>query len=75
MEDKRRNKEQFESQLENLGSIREMQLKESEISGKITGLQKKIQYAEIEKLSIEDKIKNLRHEKRNIKAEIGRINP
>ncbi|KAL5792745.1 hypothetical protein ACOSP7_001339 [Xanthoceras sorbifolium] len=75
MEDKRRNKEQLESQLENLGSIREMQLKESEISGKITGLQKKIQYAEIEKPSIEDKIKNLRQEKRNIKAEIGRINP
>ncbi|TXG65290.1 hypothetical protein EZV62_006565 [Acer yangbiense] len=51
MEDKRRNKEQFESQLENLGSIREMQLKESEISGRIIGLQKKIQYAEIEKVN------------------------
>ncbi|KAK1582584.1 hypothetical protein Q3G72_016526 [Acer saccharum] len=57
--DKRRNKEQFESQLENLGSNREMQLKESEISGRITGLQKKIQYAEIEKKSTATVLYNL----------------
>ncbi|KAJ4726889.1 Structural maintenance of chromosomes protein [Melia azedarach] len=71
----KRKKEQFESELEELGSIREMQLRESETSGKISGLEKKIQYAEIEKRSIEDKLANLRHEKRNIKEEIGRINP
>ncbi|KAJ0051873.1 hypothetical protein Pint_01726 [Pistacia integerrima] len=71
----KKNKEQFESELEELGSIREMQLRESEMSGKITGLEKKIQYAEIEKRSIDDKLANLRKEKRNIKEEIGRINP
>ena len=38
-------------ELEELGSIREMQLKESEASGKISGLEKKIQYAEIEKVT------------------------
>lgn len=38
-------------ELEELGSIREMQLKESEASVKISGLEKKIQYAEIEKVT------------------------
>lgn len=36
--------------MEELGSIREMHLKESEASGKMSGLEKKIQYAEIEKV-------------------------
>lgn len=48
---KKKEKEQFESELEELGSIREMQLKESEASGRISGLEKKIQYAEIEKVN------------------------
>lgn len=46
----KKKKEEYEAQLEKLGSIREMQLKESEMSGKISGLEKKIQYAEIEKV-------------------------
>lgn len=46
----KKKKDQFESELEALGSIREMNLKESEASGKISGLEKKIQYAEIEKV-------------------------
>ncbi|EOX94450.1 Structural maintenance of chromosome 1 protein, putative isoform 5 [Theobroma cacao] len=71
----KRKKEQFESELEELGSIREMQLKESETSGRISGLEKKIQYANIEKKSIEDKLKNLKQEKQNIKKEIGLITP
>lgn len=44
-------KEQLELELEELGSIREMQVKESEASGKISGLEKKIQYADIEKVT------------------------
>ncbi|XP_047336819.1 structural maintenance of chromosomes protein 1 [Impatiens glandulifera] len=71
----KKKKEGFESELEELGSIREMQLKESEASGKISGLEKKIQYAEIEKKSIEDKLSNLKREKANIKEEINRIRP
>lgn len=46
----KKNKERYEAELEKLGSIREMQLRESEASGKISGLEKKIQYAEIEKV-------------------------
>ncbi|XP_065626345.1 structural maintenance of chromosomes protein 1-like [Quercus suber] len=75
IEEWQKRKERLELELEELGSIREMQVKESEASGKISGLEKKIQYAEIEKRSIEDKLENLRQEKKNIEQEINRINP
>lgn len=71
----KKKKEDLESELEKLGSIREMQLKESEASGKISGLEKKIQYTEIEKKSIEDKLNQLKVDKRNIVDEISRITP
>uniref|UniRef100_M4D9U4 Structural maintenance of chromosomes protein n=1 Tax=Brassica campestris TaxID=3711 RepID=M4D9U4_BRACM len=67
-------KEEYELELEKVGSIRDMQIKESEISGKISGLEKKIQYAEIEKKSIKDKLPNLEQAKRNITEESRRIN-
>lgn len=51
-------KEEYELELEKVGSIRDMQIKESEISGKISGLEKKIQYAEIEKVTT-NRISNL----------------
>lgn len=47
----KKNKEGLELELEELGSIREMQQKESEASVTISGLEKKIQYAEIEKVT------------------------
>ncbi|KAK4273039.1 hypothetical protein QN277_021511 [Acacia crassicarpa] len=71
----KKKKEQYESELEEVGSIRDMQLKESEASGKISGLDKKIHYADIEKRSIEDKLLNLKREKETIKGEIERISP
>ncbi|XP_059660351.1 structural maintenance of chromosomes protein 1 isoform X2 [Cornus florida] len=71
----KKKKEGFESELEELGSIREMQLRESEASGKISGLEKKIQYAEIEKKSIEDKLSKLKQEMSNIIKEIDHITP
>ncbi|OIT08367.1 PREDICTED: structural maintenance of chromosomes protein 1 [Nicotiana attenuata] len=71
----KKKKEGLESEFEKLGSIREMQLKESEASGKISGLEKKIHYAEIEKKSIEDKLLNLEREKGTIANEIGQIQP
>ncbi|GMI98700.1 TITAN8, STRUCTURAL MAINTENANCE OF CHROMOSOMES 1 [Hibiscus trionum] len=71
----KKKKEQFEAELDELGSIREMQLKETETSGRISGLEKKIQYADIEKNSIEDKLKSLKQEKKNIKDRIGHIIP
>ncbi|XP_010504281.1 PREDICTED: structural maintenance of chromosomes protein 1-like [Camelina sativa] len=71
----KKKKEEYELQLEKIGSIREMQMKESEISGKISGLEKKIQYAEIEKKSIKDKLPQLEQEKQNITKEIERVDP
>ncbi|VVB05682.1 unnamed protein product [Arabis nemorensis] len=71
----KKKKEEYELELEKIGSIREMQIKESEISGKISGLEKKIQYAEIEKKSIKDKLSHLEQEKRNITEEIRRMTP
>ncbi|PHT46563.1 Structural maintenance of chromosomes protein 1 [Capsicum baccatum] len=71
----KKKKEALESELEELGSIREMQLKESEASGRISGLEKKIHYAEIEKKSIADKLQNLEREKGSIENEIGHIQP
>ncbi|GMI69293.1 TITAN8, STRUCTURAL MAINTENANCE OF CHROMOSOMES 1 [Hibiscus trionum] len=71
----KKKKDQFEAELQELGSIREMQLKESETSGRISGLEKKIQYADIEKKSIEDKLKSLKQEKKNIRERIGHITP
>uniref|UniRef100_A0A2P2LWW5 Structural maintenance of chromosomes protein n=6 Tax=Rhizophora mucronata TaxID=61149 RepID=A0A2P2LWW5_RHIMU len=71
----KKKKEQFELELEELGSIREMHLKESEASGKISGLEKKIQYAQIEMESIEDKLLQLENEKQSIKRGIDHISP
>jgi structural maintenance of chromosome 1 len=71
----KKKKEQLESELEELGSIREMQLRESEMSGKISGLEKKFQYADIEKKSIKDKLRALENQRQGIKENIGRINP
>jgi len=44
-------KEDYELELEGIGSIRDMRVKESETEGKKSGLEKKIQYAEIEKVT------------------------
>lgn len=71
----KKKREDLESELEKLGSIREMQLKESEASGKISGLEKNIQYKDIEKSSIEEKLQKLKGEKRNIEDELSRVSP
>ncbi|KAK9055706.1 hypothetical protein SSX86_026791 [Deinandra increscens subsp. villosa] len=71
----KKKKEGLEAELQELGSIREMQLKESEASGKISGLEKKIQYAEIEKKNMEEKLSNLALEYSAIKNEIAHIEP
>ncbi|KAF5741846.1 hypothetical protein HS088_TW10G00852 [Tripterygium wilfordii] len=71
----KKKREQYESELEEVGSMREIQLREHEVAGKISGLQRKLQYADIEKRGIEDKLVNLKHEKQNIEKEIDRISP
>ncbi|XP_043715175.1 structural maintenance of chromosomes protein 1 isoform X2 [Telopea speciosissima] len=71
----KKNKERYESEMDELGSIREMHMKESDASGRITGLEKKNDYSKIEKKNIEDKLSKLKQEKLNIKEEIGHIEP
>ncbi|KAL5711873.1 Structural maintenance of chromosomes protein 1 [Ranunculus cassubicifolius] len=71
----KKNKERLEAEMEELGSMREMQMKESELAGKISGLDKKIQYSEIEKKNIQGKLKKLEQEKTNIKKEIRTNDP
>ncbi|KAI3741954.1 hypothetical protein L1987_59633 [Smallanthus sonchifolius] len=71
----KKKKEGLEAELQELGSIREMQLKESEASGKISGLEKKIQYAEIEKKNMEEKLSKLTVENNAIRNEIAYIEP
>ncbi|KAG6500682.1 hypothetical protein ZIOFF_040532 [Zingiber officinale] len=46
----KKRKDQLESEMESLGSLRALQIKESETSEKITGLEKKIHYAKIEEI-------------------------
>ncbi|XP_068664657.1 structural maintenance of chromosomes protein 1 isoform X2 [Aristolochia californica] len=72
---KKKQKESYESELEKLGSIREMALKESEASGRVTGLERKIHYAEIEKKNFQEKMSKLKQEKQNVKEEIDRLKP
>ncbi|KAH9608863.1 hypothetical protein KSS87_002352 [Heliosperma pusillum] len=84
----KKRKEQLESELEAIGSPREMQLRETEVSVKISGLEKKAKYVEIEELtvwyadlfvfmqqSIRDKLLKLGKEKKNIVETIGKIEP
>ncbi|CAI9278220.1 unnamed protein product [Lactuca saligna] len=75
IQDLKKEKEGFEAELQEVGSIREMQLKESEASVKINGVQKKIQYAEIEKEYTKEKLSKLISEYNNIKSKIGDIEP
>ncbi|KAH7287580.1 hypothetical protein KP509_32G063300 [Ceratopteris richardii] len=71
----KRNKERYEAEMAELGSAREMQSKEAEAAGKITGLERKIQYADVEKKTIEEKLVKLRQERDVISKEISRITP
>ncbi|XP_058094552.1 structural maintenance of chromosomes protein 1 [Magnolia sinica] len=75
IEAKKRKKDQYELEMEELGSMREMQIRVSEASGKVTGLEKKIQYAEIEKKNIQEKLSKLKQEKLNVKEEINHLKP
>ncbi|MED6147274.1 hypothetical protein PIB30_042586 [Stylosanthes scabra] len=72
--DLNKTKEKDELELEELGSIADMRLKESAAAEKISGLKTKIQFADIEKESINSKLKSLNSDKANIKGEIERIN-
>ncbi|XP_020242029.1 structural maintenance of chromosomes protein 1-like [Asparagus officinalis] len=70
---KKRNK--LESDMEQLGSVRELQMKESEATEKKTGLERKIHYLNIEEKTIRGKLFKLEEEKKNVKQEIARLKP
>lgn len=71
----KKNKDRYEAEMAELGSAREMQSKEAESAGKLSGLEKKIQYADIEKKNIEGKLSKLRQQRGSIKGEISRVSP
>lgn len=71
----KKNKERYEAEMAELGSAREMQSKDAEAAGKVSGLERKIQYADIEKKNIEDKLSKLHQEREVIKREISRVSP
>lgn len=48
----KKSKERFETEMAELGSSRDMSGKESEAAGRISGLERKIQYATTEKVCI-----------------------
>lgn len=52
MIDLKKRKDQYESELEGLGSLRELEMKEAEASEKVSGLEKKIQYSNVEEVKI-----------------------
>ncbi|XP_024540007.1 structural maintenance of chromosomes protein 1-like [Selaginella moellendorffii] len=68
-------KERYEAEMAQHGSVREMQSKEAEATAKITGFEKKIQFADIEKKNLEDKIKKIAQERETISKEVDRIKP
>ncbi|CAL9094420.1 unnamed protein product [Musa textilis] len=71
----KKRKDQLESEMESLGSLRMLQIKESEASEKITGLERKIHYSKIEEKNIQEKLSKLNEEKLNIREEIGHLKP
>ncbi|KAK1267070.1 Structural maintenance of chromosomes protein 1 [Acorus gramineus] len=71
----KKNKAKHEAEMEELGSLREWKMKESEAMEKATGIEKKIEYSKIEMENIEAKISKLEKEKKNVQAEIARLTP
>ncbi|THU67323.1 hypothetical protein C4D60_Mb05t23430 [Musa balbisiana] len=71
----KKRKDQLESEMESLGSLRMLQIKESEASERITGLERKIHYSKIEEKNIQEKLSKLNEEKLNIREEIGHLKP
>ncbi|KAK1289708.1 Structural maintenance of chromosomes protein 1 [Acorus calamus] len=71
----KKNKAKLEAEMEELGSLREWKMKESEAREKATGIEKKIEYSKIEMENIEVKFSKLEKEKKNVQAEIAQLIP
>ncbi|KAM0893058.1 hypothetical protein ACQ4PT_025359 [Festuca glaucescens] len=75
IESLKKKKNQLESEMAELGSPRELQRKELAISEKITGLEKKLHYSNVEQKNLKEKLNKLASEKRNIEKEIDHLEP
>uniref|UniRef100_J3NFF3 Structural maintenance of chromosomes protein n=1 Tax=Oryza brachyantha TaxID=4533 RepID=J3NFF3_ORYBR len=71
----KKKKNQYESEMSELGSPRELQRKELAVSEKITGLEKKLHYLNVEENNLREKLHRLESEKCNIEEEINRLEP
>uniref|UniRef100_A0A0D9XB24 Structural maintenance of chromosomes protein n=1 Tax=Leersia perrieri TaxID=77586 RepID=A0A0D9XB24_9ORYZ len=71
----KKKKNQYESEMSELGSPRELQRKELAVSEKITGLEKKLHYLNVEGNNLKEKLDRLASEKSNIEEEINRLEP
>ncbi|KQJ94723.1 structural maintenance of chromosomes protein 1 isoform X2 [Brachypodium distachyon] len=75
IESLKKKKNQLESEMSELGSPRELQRKELAVSEKITGLEKKLHYSNVEQNNLKEKLHKLASEKRNIENEIDHLEP
>ncbi|KAJ3677874.1 hypothetical protein LUZ60_001677 [Juncus effusus] len=71
----KKKKAQFEAELAELRSPRELQKDEQKISEKITGLERKIHYSNVEEKKLVEKLARLENEKATIKEQISRVKP
>lgn len=75
IESLKKKKNQMESEMSELGSPRELQRKELAISEKITGLEKKLHYLNVEQNNLREKLLKLASERNNIGEEINHLEP
>lgn len=75
IESLKKKKNQWESEMSELGSPRELQRKELAVSEKITGLEKKLHYLNVEENNLREKLRKLASEKSNIEEEFDRLEP
>ncbi|CAO2164803.1 unnamed protein product [Urochloa humidicola] len=75
IESLKKKKNQLESEMSELGSPRELQRKELAISEKITGLEKKLQYLNVEQSNLRAKLLKVASERNTIEEEINRLEP
>ncbi|VAI87627.1 unnamed protein product [Triticum turgidum subsp. durum] len=71
----KKKKSKLEAEMSELGSPRELQRKELAVSEKITGLEKKLHYSNVEQNNLKEKLHKLASEKRNIEKEIDHLEP
>ncbi|VAI75573.1 unnamed protein product [Triticum turgidum subsp. durum] len=75
IESLKKKKSKLEAEMSELGSPRELQRKELAVSEKITGLEKKLHYSNVEQNNLKEKLHKLASEKHNIEKEIDHLEP